>query len=413
MPVLNVLIIGFVWPEPTTTAAGQRMLELIQFFLSKNYTITFASTAKKTSFSYDLKKIGVEEIYIKINDSSFDAYLSDNKKDIVIFDRYLIEEQFGWRVAKNAPKALRILDTEDLHSLRLTRENAFKKGVPFTIKDWKNNSITKREIASIYRSDISLIISTYEMQLLTKELEVNHNLLHYLPFIINTNSTQEKTFEERDGFVCIGNGNHAPNKDAIVWLKNEIWPLIRKQLPKVTLKIYGGHLPEHIVQMHNPKEGFLIEGWASNAIEVVAKAKVNLVPLRFGAGIKGKIITALQANTPSITTKIGIEGITTTSLNNNYVKETAVEIANAAINLYTSKENWIIAQECGKQILTNCSNKEKLEEDFYKKIINTTKTLTKHRNSNFIGAMLQHNSMASTKYMSKWIEAKNKNLEKE
>ena len=409
MRALKVLIIGFVWPEPTTTAAGQRMLELIHFFLKQDCNITFASTAKKNAYSYALDSLGVIQKEISLNDSNFDTYLSDNKKDIVIFDRFLTEEQFGWRVAERNPEALRILDTEDVHSLRNTRENAFKKGIPFTLEDWKKNSITKREIASIYRSDVSLIISSFEMQLLTKELNINHSLLHHLPFLIDAKHTVEIPFDEREGFICIGNGNHAPNKDAVIWLKKEIWPLIRKQLPKATLSIYGGHLPEQILQMHNPKQGFLVKGWATNAVEVMGKAKVNLAPLRFGAGLKGKLITALQANTPSVTTAIGAEGISTNHLNlNNTITETAETIAAAAIELYSSKKAWNKAQEKGKKLLKQLSNKEKTEKEFLQKIEDTIQHLQERRCSNFIGAMLQQHTMASTKYMSKWIEAKNK-----
>lgn len=409
MASLKVLIIGFVWPEPTSTAAGQRMLELMHFFLKQGHTISFASTAKKTHLSLDVASLGISEIGITLNDSSFDAYITDTKPDIVLFDRFLTEEQFGWRVAENAPNALRILDTEDLHSLRHTRENAFKKDIPFSVNDWLNNSITKREIASIYRSDISLIISSYEMELLTKTLKIDPSILHHLPFLLEKKPVEPLSYKDREGFICIGNGNHAPNKDAVIWLKREIWPLIRKQLPKATLSIYGGHLPEQILQMHNPKEGFLVKGWAPDAIEVMRKAKICLAPLRFGAGLKGKLITALQAETPSVTTRIGAEGLQKPNFSwNGIVIDDAEKIANAAVRLYSNETEWSTAQENGKSILKSMLHKENYESEFSQRIQNTFKDLEKHRRDNFIGAILQHSTMASTKYMSKWIEAKNK-----
>lgn len=409
MASLKVLIIGFVWPEPTSTAAGQRMLELVHFFIKQRYTISFACTAKKTHLSFDLTSLGVSEVEITLNDSSFDDYLTDTKPDIVLFDRFLTEEQFGWRVAENVPNALRILDTEDLHSLRNTRENAFKNSIPFSIDDWLHNSITKREIASIYRSDISLIISSYEMKLVTETLKIDARILHYLPFLLEKTPLESVSYNDRDGFICIGNGNHAPNKDAVIWLKKEIWPLIRKQLPKALLSIYGGHLPDQIQQMHNPKEGFLVKGWAPDAKEVMCKAKICLAPLRFGAGIKGKLITALQAETPSVTTGIGAEGIKTPKSSwNGIIVDDAEGIANAAVLLYTSETKWNAAQENGKAILNRMLDKETLEIQFSQRIQNSIKNLKNLRRDNFIGAMLQHSSMASTKYMSKWIEAKNK-----
>ena len=93
-----------------------------------------------------------------------------------------------------------------------------------------------------------------------------------------------------------------PNIDAIRWLKNEIWPLVRKQLPTVNLRIYGAYLPESILQLHQPKEGFLVLGRADNAKEVLGEARVSLAPLRFGAGIKGKLVDSMICGTPSVTT---------------------------------------------------------------------------------------------------------------
>ncbi|WP_291867414.1 glycosyltransferase family 4 protein [Maribacter sp.] len=408
MASIKVLIIGFVWPEPTSTAAGQRMLQLIQLFLKQDYKVSFTCTAKKTEYSFPLHTLGISETEIVLNNSSFDTYLLETQPNIVLFDRFLTEEQFGWRVAKNVPNALRILDTEDLHSLRQTREQAFKNGTPFLIQDWIRNTITKREIASIYRSDISLLISSYEMELLTENIKIEESLIHYLPFLLEESHHESVSYKEREGFICMGNGNHAPNRDAVIWLKKEIWPLIRKQLPKATLSIYGGHLPEQIKQMHNSKEEFLVQGWAPDAIEAVRKSKICLAPLRFGAGLKGKLITALQAQTPSVTTKIGAEGIQLPNFNwNGFIKDDAAEIANAAVQLYNSEEEWCRAQENGKKLLHALSNKAKYEKEFLLRIKHTLENIEEHRESNFIGAMLQHSSMASTKFMSKWIEAKN------
>ena len=89
-----------------------------------------------------------------LNDSGFDAFVKKLDPNIVLFDRFFTEEQFGWRVTEFAPNALRILDTEDLHSLRQVREQLFKNNIPFTVEKWLQSDVTKREIAAIYRSDL-------------------------------------------------------------------------------------------------------------------------------------------------------------------------------------------------------------------------------------------------------------------
>ena len=408
----QILIIGYTWPEPTTTAAGNRMMQLIEFFQSKNYSITFASTATKSEYSIDLSAFHIQTESIVLNDSSFDVFIKKLNPEIVLFDRFLTEEQFGWRVAEFTPKALRILDTEDLHSLRHVREQLFKSKIECTPTKWLQSDITKREIASIYRCDLSLIISTYEMELLLNEVKMDKSLLLQLPFqldkIDNTKIATWPNLNTRKDFICIGNGKHSPNIDAIVWLKNEIWPLIRSSLPKVDLHIYGGYLPAHIRQMHNPKDGFYVEGWAENVAEVMGQSRINLAPLRFGAGIKGKLIDAMQCGTPSITTSIGAEGIHGELPWNGWITDAAESFANAAVALYNHASDWRQSQENGVAIINTFYDKTTLDKRLSDKIQNLQNGLTAHRDKNFIGTLLRHQTLNSSKYMAKWIEAKNK-----
>ncbi|SDE24422.1 Glycosyltransferase involved in cell wall bisynthesis [Pricia antarctica] len=408
----TVLFIGFTWPEPTSTAAGNRMLQLLYFFLEQKYRTIFASAAAETPLSLNLEAMGIEKASIQLNDASFDEFVMGLNPDIVIFDRFLTEEQFGWRVAESVPDALRILDTEDLHSLRNTRQTLFKRDIPFSIDAWLQNDTTKREIASIYRTDLSLIISSYEMQLLTDTLKIDKNLLLHLPFMLKALDEQTvkkwPSFDARKDFVCIGNGKHAPNIDAIQWLKNEIWPLIRNKLPDAELHIYGAYLPEHIQHLNNLKEGFRIMGWSENAETVLREAKVSLAPLRFGAGIKGKLTDAMRAGTPTVTTSIGAEGMHTGLNWNGQIAETAEDLARAAVSLYQNHEKWRSAQLNGITIINGLYDKRVLHQNLAGKIANLGNRLEEHRTQNFIGAMLRHQTLASTKFMSKWIEEKNR-----
>jgi len=411
MPRKSLLVIGYTWPEPTSTAAGNRILQLLRFFLEQNYTIVFASTANETELSYDLSVLGVEKAHILLNDSSFDKFIADLNPEIVLFDRFLTEEQFGWRVAEFAPQAIRVLDTEDLHSLRNTRENLFKKETAFTEAAWLQSDMTKREIASIFRCDLSLIISSFEMDLLEKVVKINADLLLHLPFMLPKIDRKQigewMPFSKRKNLVCIGNGRHAPNVDAIKWLKQEIWPKIAACLPDAKLIIYGAYLPEHILRLHNPKERFLIAGWAENADEFMQAARVNLVPLRFGAGIKGKLVLAMQMGTPSVTTPIGAEGMHKGLPWSGTIADDGEDFANAAVELYENEMIWREAQQKGIEIINRNYEKERLAKHMATRLQDLRSHLQEHRSQNFIGAMLYLQTMQATKYLSRWIELKN------
>lgn len=409
----KVLIIGTVWPEPNSTAAGNRMVQIIEQFQSQNWDVIFASSSMESEFMIDLKSINVTTTKIELNNSSFDDFITKLHPTIVLFDRFMIEEQFGWRVAKNCPDCLRIIDTEDLHFLRNARLEAFKKGTIANEKDYLKSDLVKREIASIYRCDISLIISETEMDLLTKLFKIDQKILHYLPFLLDEISENDvvsfPTFEERNHFITIGNFRHEPNWNAVLYLKETIWPLIRKQLPKAEMHVYGSYVTAKATQLHNEKEGFLIKGRAENAKEVIKNAKILLAPLRFGAGIKGKLTDAMECGTPSITTSIGAEAMHGDLDWNGIITDNPNDFAKAAVSLYLEKEKWKLAQKNGIEIINSRYSKMQFGILFIEKIKATQNDLENHRMANFIGEMLQHQTMKSTKYMSKWIEEKNKN----
>lgn len=410
----QVLFIGSVWPEPASSAGGSRTVQLMELFLSQGWKLTFASTAADSAFMIDFLKWPVSKVSILLNDSSFDTFISELNPDIVVFDKFMIEEQFGWRVAAHCPTALRILDTIDLHFLRVARQKAVKENRIFKEADVLKEEMARREVASILRSDIALIISEVEMNLLLDLFKIQNNLLHYVPFLLDPLSAESianwAPFEERQHFITIGNFMHEPNWDAVRYLKEDVWPLIRKELPRAELHVYGSYSSQKVEALNNTKEGFCIKGRAEDAQAVVSKARICLAPLRFGAGMKGKLVEAMQCGTPSVTTSIGAEGMHGTFEWSGIITNETTAIAEAAIQLYSDKNAWLKSQQNGIQIINSFFEKGRHGKRLIRRIVEVKGDLENHRLTNFMGAMLLHHSMASTKYLSKWIEEKNRKL---
>lgn len=405
----SLLIIGQTFPEPTTTAAGGRMLQLIEMFTSHGYGITFASSASSSEKSFNLDSIGVTTQQIVINDSSFDDFVRQLNPTLVLFDRFVTEEQFAWRVTQSCPKALKILDTEDLHFLRKARQQALKDATD--VKDANLFTETaKREIASILRCDLSLIISEFEMKLLADTFAVSKEILYYLPFMVTKlpDSSNFPEFEQRNNFMTIGNLLHGPNVDSVLYLKKEIWPLIKKQLPQAQLYIYGNYAPQHILELHNQKQGFYIMGWADSVAHVMQKARVCLAPLRFGAGLKGKLLDAMLYGTPGVTTSIGAEGMYGDLLTPGVIADTPESFAELSVALYRDKIKWQQNAQRGVEIIKARYNGKAIAKDFMTRLDALKINLKLHRQSHFVGQILQHHSLQASKYLSKWIEEKNK-----
>jgi O-antigen biosynthesis protein len=402
----RVLIIGFVWPEPKSSAAGNRMMQLIDLFQVNDYEITFATTALNLEFSEDLIRLGITTKSIVLNDSSFDDFVKEINPEIVLFDRFMTEEQFGWRVSESCPNALQLLDTEDLHCLRQARQLAVKENREFTDNDLFSD-VAKREIASILRCDLTLMVSEFEMDLLQNQFKIAKELICYLP-IFAEKLENLPNYNERNDFIFIGNFLHEPNWDCVKYLSEIIWPLLHSKLPEAKMLVYGAYPSQKVLELHKPKQNFYILGRADDAFEVVKNAKVVLAPIRFGAGIKGKLIEAMQCGTPSITSSIGAEAMFGNLDWNGFIKDNSAEFIEAAITLYQEQKLWNSCQENGFKILEERYKKALFESYFMKSVHFTLENLSQHRNRNFIGLILKHQSVSSVKYMSKWIEEKNK-----
>lgn len=412
----KLLVIGQVWPEPTSSAASGHMCDLLHVFLDHHWQITFASSAQPGEHMLDLPALGIATQNIAVNDSRFDQFVAELAPDVVLFDRFTMEEQFGWRVEQACPESLRIIETVDLHCLREGRHLAAKAKREGREADCVND-VALREIASMFRADLSLMVSEVEIDILRRRFSMPGELLHYCPLLVDnqlltTIRPNLPGYAERQDFMTIGNFRHAPNWDSVLWLKQEIWPLIRRQLPQAQLHIYGSYAPPKATALHNPREGFLVHGRAEDALKVMQQARICLAPLRFGAGIKGKLLDAMQSGTPSVTTAIGAEAMHGSPGHElpwpGLLAEHAQAFADAAVHLHQDQALWQQAQAQGFHILQQVFDKHAHAEKLLKRLQALTDSREDERAQNFIGAMLRHHHHRSTEFMSRWIEAKNR-----
>lgn len=436
----KVLFIGLVWPEPTSSAAGKRIIQLVEFFLNRGDQVIFSSAAAKSESSFDFSTLRggttslslrktdslslgggtsftslrggttkqsqnlVTEFPIELNSSSFNDFIQKLQPDIVVYDRFVSEEQFGWRVREVCPNALQILDTEDLHFLRAARQKAFKKSEEVDLY----NETTYREIASLLRCDLNWMISEAEIDLLTNQFNLSKTLFQYVPFLEEEISTDDfNSYQERKDFVFIGNFLHEPNWQTVLKLKKEIWPRIRKEIPTSKLHIYGAYPAQKVWDLQNEKEGFLVHGKAENAKQVIAQARVLLAPLPFGAGQKGKFIDAMQVGTPIATNSIGAEGMFVNEIP-GIQSDDLEDFVQKTIELYSNENLWTKSQELGVKIHNEKFQKEMYYSKMDEQILFLQANLEKHRQQNILGKILQQTHQNALKYMSLWIEEKNK-----
>jgi glycosyltransferase involved in cell wall biosynthesis len=402
----HLFAVGRVWPEPRSSAAGWHFNSLLRVFRDAGWRVSFGSPAAPGPLHEGLSELDISTHRLAVNCESFDALMASEAPDVVLFDRFVTEEQFGWRVAEQLPRAVRVLDTEDLHCLRGSRERALRAGISWS-EALLHHPLTYREVASILRSDLALVLSDFEIELLTRALGVPASQLVHTPFLLDSSVTPVPRFEEREGFVWLGGFLHGPNVDSVTWLAQELWPALRARAPVATVRIYGSHAGAEVLRLHQPERGFFVEGWCADAPAELRRARVLLAPLRYGAGLKGKIAEAMLTGTPTCTTSVGAEGMAEAGAFPGAVEDVPHAFVEAALRLHFDANAWDIASAQCDTVLRERFAADATAARLLSAVEGALVALDAHRGRHFLGAMLRHHTLQSTRYLAKWIVAKN------
>jgi len=392
----KLLIIAHLWPESNTTAAGQHLLTLIQSFKNAKYQVHLGCTLDKTPLGDSLSEYDIQVHRIALNCNSFDELLVDLRPEVVLFDRFISEEQFGWRVYKNLPQCLTLLNTEDLHSLRLSRSKGKEE-------EWETTDTFKREIASFYRVDKVLIISREEINKLTALLPSIGSKLIYAPLIIHRREITNHINRKSWSFVFFGSGKHPGNKATLQRII-EMWPNILKIQPESSLFIFGAYYPESLINKANKLKQVSFLGWVEDLDTILHNYQFLLSPTPFGAGLKGKVLQSINNGVICLCSSIASEGIDIESrsqwMHLNSEREYLNAIENTLINCGILENERSIQSELLHHF-TDFSNDSWIAD------------LTVESNSNaseILKQVMRHSTINSTENLGKYLTLKtNKN----
>ncbi len=307
----HILIIDACTPTPSKDSGSLDMVNLIQILLDLGYRVHYANAYENLedqgASTRRLQQMGVETL-LAPHYASVDVYLAANEIvfDHVVLSRYLIAQNHIDSVKNHCPGASVIFNTVDLHGLRELRE-AELLGDPKLIEQARYTEHCELQVISA--ADVSIVLSEVERKHLA---DLGHDQVAVLPLIRVPNGRGPTRFEERSGVVFIGGFAHPPNRDALDWLLFDIWPAVRRRCrdtgaPPITLKIIGGGLPDRIWNEAAPD--VVIFGHLDNIEVVFGESRLSVAPLRYGAGLKGKVATSMDYGLPVIGTDVAFEGM--------------------------------------------------------------------------------------------------------
>uniref|UniRef100_K3WLM8 DUF455 domain-containing protein n=1 Tax=Globisporangium ultimum (strain ATCC 200006 / CBS 805.95 / DAOM BR144) TaxID=431595 RepID=K3WLM8_GLOUD len=429
----KVILTGSVWPERTSSAAGVRSSDLIEVLQAHGFQVLCVSPSRVNEHTQKLAvEHNVQCVQADANTDTFQSLLLETSPQMVIFDRFIAEEMYGWQAKKYAPDAVRVLDLQDVHFVRKAREFLVKKqNVPFpvTLDGYRLNvdPVEKqviRELASIHRSDLTLYVSDFERDLLVNRFQIHGDALHCCDFFYPETEPSTLTgFTERKDIAFIGSFKHPPNVDAIEWMKQSIVSEFRQRAKVANpsrvpeIHIYGSYgNTARYANLADPAQGFRLMGFAPDVHDTLRQYRLTVAPLRFGAGIKGKIADSWHVGTPCVSTSIGAEGMeaqaaqgssSTASQWGGIIADEPVAFAHAMAELYADEPQWRAAQAAGAAICNARYDKRRNASALMRRLEHALVHKQSLRADNWMGKILWSEKYRATEYMSRFIRAKN------
>ena len=332
----RVLVLDHCTPTPNQDAGSVTVFNLLLLLREMNFQVTFIPEDNflyMPEYTTALQRAGIEVLYAPYV-ISVEQHLKEcgNRYDLAFLFRPGVVERNLKAIRKLCPQAKVLFHTVDLHFLRMSREAELQSD---KAKQKAADEMKLRELAAIRAVDASIVHSTAELELLRPFLP--DAKLHVFPLIMDIKGTS-KTFAERRNLVFVGGYQHTPNVDAVQYFAEEVMPLLRKQLPGVRFYAVGSKPPADIQALAS--EDVIVTGFVEDLTPLLDKMRVSVAPLRYGAGIKGKIGTAMAVGLPVVATSLAAEGMSLTDDENILVADGTEAFANAVAKIYQDEALW-------------------------------------------------------------------------
>ena len=332
---VRVLFIEACMLTPDQDSGSLRTFRLLGAMRALGWKASFAAAnlESRQPYTAQLQQAGIEVIHHPWA-SSIEEVLRTRGADldIVVLARYYIAAPLLEAVRRHAPRALLVFDTLDLHYVR-NRRLAQLQSSPLLAQGAE--AIYREEIDCVRRCDATWVVSEVEQHMLEREVPGATVLVQSN---IHDAIGSHRGFAEREGMLFVGGFRHPPNVDAVNWLVAEIVPRIHRKLPGVPVYIAGSNAPRVVQELDG--RGVRVLGFVPDLVPWLERCRVSISPLRYGAGVKGKVNEAMAHGLPVVATRISVEGMHVAEGEEVLVADDAEAFAEAAVRLYQDEATW-------------------------------------------------------------------------
>jgi len=338
----NILVIDHYIPSPDRDSGSLRMFQILKILRQLGHCVTFIpdNLAKVMPYTGELQKRGIEVVYHPYVKKLSDYLISHGSSfDAVVLSRCDFARKHIADVRLHAPQSRIIFDTVDLHFVREDSE-ARLTGDPEARRKAGEKQRLEHEL--IEQADETWVVSSLEQQLLQKKRP--NKSIQVVSNIVDIPGSN-RPFAVRRDWLFIGGFQHRPNIDAVLFFVKEIYPLLSENLRDAKFYIIGDKPPPEVAALATDR--IVVAGLQRDVRPFFDSVKLSVAPLRFGAGVKGKINQSMAFGVPVVATSMAIEGMELTDREDILVADEPEEFARALIELYQSEELWNRISENG------------------------------------------------------------------
>ncbi len=331
----RVLVIDACMLTPDQDAGSMRMFEMLGIMQQMGCKVTFIADNLEFREPYvsQIRQCGVEVLHHPYV-VSMSQYLARSAADfdVIIVSRATVAVKYMEAIKQAAPRAKLVFDTVDLHFLRMERQAELD---PSAQNQSAAAAMRAQELDIMAKSDLTLVVSPFEQELLDKLAPASRVGIVSL---IHETMPGKKSFAERSGILFIGGFRHPPNLDAVTWYVENVLPLIRQKAPGLITTLIGSNAPPAL--QNYAADDFIIAGFVPDVTDYYGNARLSISPLRYGAGVKGKVNISMQYGVPVVATSVSVEGMYLKNGENVMVADDPAEFADAVIRAHGDAELW-------------------------------------------------------------------------
>jgi O-antigen biosynthesis protein len=332
----QILIVDAQTPRPDHDSGSLRLVNLMRLLREEGAHVVFvpADRHRVEPYAAQLQRIGVEAWYAPFADRA-PAWLREHgsRFDAAMLSRHYVAREFMPLLRAHAPQAKRIFDTVDLHYLR-ERRGAEVAGDSTLARAAERTRAL--ELAVIAQADTTLVVSEIERALLRTDAPgANVELLSNLHRIAGPG----QTFAQRRDLVFVGGFRHPPNVDAVCWFVTEVWPRVHARKPELRFHCIGSDTPPEVKYL-GESPGVIVHGHVADIAPYMDGCRIAIAPLRYGAGVKGKVNLSMAHGQPVVATACAVEGMHLRNGIDALVADDAAAFADALLRLYDDETLW-------------------------------------------------------------------------